>query len=534
MKIRIIGALLALVAFNINSNGQGFTSPALQWNIPAILDTSEYQVSYSIHQVIDMNGDGKLDLVDSENEATEGTADVFLNGNQKFWKVYLNTGSGFSATAAQWNIPAILDSNEFQISQSIHQVIDMNGDGKPDLIDSENEATEGTCDVFYNGNQKYWKVYLNTGSGFSATATQWNIPAVLDSTDCQIFTTIHQLIDMNGDGKPDMVDSENEATEGTCDLFFNGSQKYWKVYLNTGFGFDPTAMQWNMPAVLDTTECQIAVTIHQLIDMNGDGKPDLVDSENEATEGTCDVFFSGNQKYWKVYLNTGSGFTATASQWNMPAVLDTTECQISTTIHQVIDMNGDRKADLVDSENEATEGTCDVFFNGNQKYWKVYMNTGSGFNATAIQWNMPVVLDSNECQISQSVHQVIDFDGDRNLDLIDSENEATEGTADVFYNGNQKYWKVYLNNLPDLANISFGNQNNSLKVYPIPLRNMLNITFDQEISSITIYTMIGQVVLFKDLNAKEGTIDISNLNSGSYLVKVAAGTLVKTLKVIKE
>ena len=248
-----------------------------------------------------MNGDGKPDLVDSENSATENESDVFYNGSQKYWKVYLNTGSGFSPTAIQWNIPATLDTYEDYVNYNNHEVIDMNGDGKPDLVDSEDEATSG-AQIFFNGNQKYWKVYLNTGSGFSTTAIQWNMPAVLDTYEEQVNYTLHAVIDMNGDGKPDLVDSENSATENESDVFYNGSQKYWKVYLSTGSGFSPTAIQWNIPATLDTYEDYVNYNNHVVIDMNGDGKPDLVDSEDEATSG-AQIFFNGNQKYWKVYLN---------------------------------------------------------------------------------------------------------------------------------------------------------------------------------------------------------------------------------------
>ena len=38
----------------------------------------------------------------------------------------------------------------------------------------------------------------------------------------------------------------------------------------------------------------------------------------------------------------------------------------------------------------------------------------------------------------------------------------------------------------------------------------------------------------KNINATEGQIDMSNLASGTYLVKVNSGDKVQTMKVIKE
>jgi len=73
-----------------------------------------------------------------------------------------------------------------------------------------------------------------------------------------------------------------------------------------------------------------------------------------------------------------------------------------------------------------------------------------------------------------------------------------------------------------------------LTVYPNPVKDFLNVSFDQEITSVAIFNLLGQQVASKVLNTTAGTIDVSGLNSGAYIVKVYAGQLVKTLKVIKE
>jgi hypothetical protein len=45
--------------------------------------------------------------------------------------------------------------------------------------------------------------------------------------------------------------------------------------------------------------------------------------------------------------------------------------------------------------------------------------------------------------------------------------------------------------------------------------------------------LLGQEVMVKSINATQSQIDMSNLASGSYLVKVTADNKVKTIKVIK-
>ncbi len=341
---------LLLLACTQFISAQGFNASPLQWNVPG-LGNDEYKVYDSDHSVIDFNGDGKPDLVDSSDGGN-----VFVNGSQKYWKVYLNTGSAFSQTATQWNIPN-LGNDEYIIYDSDHGVYDFNGDDKPDLVDSSDGGS-----VFMNGGQRYWKVYLNTGSGFSATFVQWNLPAI-GPDDYKIASTTHNVIDFNGDNKPDLIDSSDNGN-----VFTTGSQKYWKVYLNTGSGFSATFIQWNIP-VIGSDDYKASDTTHNVIDFNGDNKPDLIDSSDNGN-----VFMTAGQRFWKVYINSGSGFGQAAVQWNIPN-LESYDYAIYHTSHSVLDFNNDNKPDLVDSGDGGN-----VFLNGSQKFWKVYLNNGSSLS----------------------------------------------------------------------------------------------------------------------------------------------------------
>jgi Secretion system C-terminal sorting domain/FG-GAP-like repeat len=533
-KIAILISFLCLLFISNKANCQGFSATATNFNIPSNIDDYDWKTfdTYSRHQILDMNGDGKPDLVDSENEATTSVSDVFLSGNQKYWKVYLNSGSGFGTTATQWNIPSIIDDYDWKAydTYSRHQMLDVDGDGKPDLVDSENEVTTTVSDVFLTGSQKYWKVYLNTGTGFSATATQWNIPLNIDDYDWKISDTYsrHQVLDVNGDGKPDLVDSENEATTAVSDVFLSGSQKYWKVYLNTGTGFSPTFTQWNIPSNFGDYDWKVYDTYsrHQVIDINGDGNSDLVDSENEITTTVSDVFLSGSQKYWKVYLNTGSGFSSAATQWNIPSNIDDYDWKIYDTYsrHQMLDMNGDGKPDFVDSENEVTTSVSDIFQNGSQKYWKIYLNTGSGFNLSATQWNFPANIDDYDWKVydTYSRHEVQDINGDGTPDLIDSENEATTSVSDVFLSGSQKYWKVYLNTTVTTSLLALSNDINELKVYPNPFINLVTIEILNSHwtkGDVVIYDLSGKIVYQQSLTERKQSLEL-NLSRGIYFYKL--------------
>ena len=63
----------------------------------------------------------------------------------------------------------------------------------------------------------------------------------------------------------------------------------------------------------------------------------------------------------------------------------------------------------------------------------------------------------------------------------------------------------------------------------------LNVSFDENIANISIYNLLGQEVIYKTINANQGSVDVSNLAAGTYLIRVTShNEEVKTLKIIKE
>jgi len=346
----------------------------------------------------------------------------------------------FNTSPTQWNVPNSFEDayDAGKVSGTVHTTMDINGDGKPDLIDGMNESASS---VWLNGSQKYWKVYVNSGSGFSSTPTQWNVPnSFEDAYDAgKVSGTVHTTMDINGDGLPDLIDGMNESASS---VWLNGSQKYWKVYVNSGSGFSLTPTQWNVPNGFEDAydAGKVSGTVHTTMDINGDGLPDLIDGMNESASS---VWLNGSQKYWKVYVNSGSGFSLTPTQWNVPNSFEDAydAGKVSGTVHTTMDINGDGLPDLIDGMNESASS---VWLNGSQKYWKVYVNTGSGFSSTPTQWNVPNGFEDayDAGKVSGTVHTTMEINGDGLPDLIDGMNESA---SSVWLNGSQKYWKVYVN-----------------------------------------------------------------------------------------
>jgi hypothetical protein len=84
----------------------------------------------------------------------------------------------------------------------------------------------------------------------------------------------------------------------------------------------------------------------------------------------------------------------------------------------------------------------------------------------------------------------------------------------------------------DLATPTFGTAN--FKAYPNPVKDVLNLSSEKIISKVEVTNLLGQVILSKSVNATQGQIDVANLASGTYMVKITSDDLVKTIKVIKE
>lgn len=90
----------------------------------------------------------------------------------------------------------------------------------------------------------------------------------------------------------------------------------------------------------------------------------------------------------------------------------------------------------------------------------------------------------------------------------------------------------YTVNVAALSNNTFNDINFSS--YPNPVKDVLNLSYDKEITSVVVYNLLGQEVMQKSINATQYQIEMSNLNTGTYIVKVSADNQVKTIKVIKQ
>jgi hypothetical protein len=69
--------------------------------------------------------------------------------------------------------------------------------------------------------------------------------------------------------------------------------------------------------------------------------------------------------------------------------------------------------------------------------------------------------------------------------------------------------------------------------YPNPVKNGITISNDSVIDEVTFISVKGETLLTKKLNSLSTEIDLSNLSTGVYFLKVKSGEVKKTVKIIK-
>ena len=315
---------------------------------------------------MDMNGDGRLDIVAIEPGAV--------------WKVYLGVSGGVSTTAITWGTAALPSDYDDWMQKADSSgdvfrsdVMDITGDGIPDFIDARLST--------WSNNNNQWKVY--PGGCSSATscsfgpAIDWASPVshlrIIGSSK-----TSRDLVDLNGDGRVDLVDGFNKS--------------FWDVHWNTGAGFAPNAdaaYAQSGPVGDWNTSNGSTATSRALFDFNGDGLTDLVESPKDqlaAVDGSgniLSIFFeggdcsmnilgqmagngcsgpSGTVNYaavLSVRLNTGNGF----DPWPIYSILETQAVSLNNdkeTRTDFLDVNADGLPDYVVGHSLAGDGNFAV------------------------------------------------------------------------------------------------------------------------------------------------------------------------------
>lgn len=310
--------------------------------------------------VLDMNGDGILDLVRSDTAPASSWA--------VYWgAVDADGGFGFQPAIA-WQAPGnwthlrnvAVDEPACGTGWACTRAdtLDLNGDGIPDHVDAANPDN--------------WVVHPGRGLpqwGFG-NPISWPGPSVRYLRRSRNGDTYQDLVDMNGDGLPDLVSSGAPGQNAP----FN-----WSVYLNTGAGFETTPLPaW--PAPVGTIADHVfGGTAQTLIDFNGDGLPDVVRNGYAGagawTDARCQQSDTAHASCLEVYLNTGQGFAAMEPPIPVPLGVGVQEIgEQGNIVQDLFDVNGDGLPDWIYRRPNAIAGAV-------EPEWRVLLNLGGTLEA---------------------------------------------------------------------------------------------------------------------------------------------------------
>lgn len=439
---------VGMVRHTYINTGIGFIDDA-SWHVP--FDDPRGASQFSVAgtdvglRVVDLNGDGLPDLLHSYFS----TNSWYGGGNVQ--RAYINTGSGFRRDDS-WAVPG---NSHFAVGNfdSGMRIIDLNGDGLPDLLHSY-FSTNG---YYGGGNQQ--RAYINTGKGF-VQDDSWAVPG---NSHFNVGTADSgmQIIDLNGDGLPDLL----HAFYSTNSWYGGGSIRH--AYINTGSGFVEDN-KWNLPGPGDFSAGGTDVGL-RAIDLNADGLPDLLQSYY-STNGW---YGGGNQQ--RAYINTGDGF-AQDNSWAVPGDSYFNVGSFDSGM-RVAYLNADPLPDLIQSYYRAKG----VYGGGTVK--RAYINTGSGF-VQDNSWNIPGDSHFN-LGSSDGGMRVIDLNGDGISDFLQSY-YSTNG-----WYGGGAVKRAYINSGSRISEIS-------------------RISNAGEISQITYAPLTNSIVYEKSIDAEHPVIDIQN------------------------
>ena len=250
------------------------------------------------------------------------------------------------------------DSTSNFITTSYREVIDMNGDGRPDLVEAPYKDNPPPTYPYL------WRVYINTGSSFDSNFPETPqhsdalpyFPAAFDHI-AQVYNNpdepdsgfvLQQLADFNGDGLPDILAMRGSAYACSPPDHPFDPVACLDVYFNTGEGFSTLFVTSKLKDASGIRVWNHGKTSVDMFDANGDGLPDY-------------VYLEGNS--WVVNYNRGDRL----EDWSEDLETWPSDNEVPRESH-----SGNEKVDLIDVNGD---GLLDLLKADNAGAWSVRLNS---------------------------------------------------------------------------------------------------------------------------------------------------------------
>jgi hypothetical protein len=160
------------------------------------------------------------------------------------------------------------------------------------------------------------------------------------------------------------------------------------------------------------------------------------------------------------------------------------------------------------------------------------------FDRVIDRWNFVLKTSPYNIILTNNVvtnNATIDFTARNNIEVISGDYSPTN-TGFVDLKINPINTKCNIPQLPKYANTENNFKSIDLKLFPNPNKGSFTISLPKEMKdiSVTVFDTFGKFVYETTANGVSFDIDVPNLPSGLYLVKLHSNELNETLKFIKE
>ncbi len=321
-------------------------------------------------------------------------------------------------------------------------------------------------------------------------------------------------------------------------------------------------------------------------DLNGNPNAKLLVSHNWNPPGSTGVyndfrtgvFYSAGESKWSVY-NESSAAMVEDSSYNVYiaqgsevflhiADLANQGTFASYSVINHPDLNNNPSANIIlttyyNPNSVRNDHNYGVWYDDVDGRWNIYTESGADIPLDSAFFigiggglGISVKHQANAGNISSNWTNIDHplLNGNPDATFTFTHNWGTSGTSanvivdhvlGAWYTGTN--WAIYIEDgttaFPENAEFdlfiydpSLGITDNSLEkvvAYPNPVSTQLTIETINEISSIEIYNILGQKVMTVEGYSNKMNLDVSNLNSGTYLAKVISDNTSKTIKIIK-
>jgi len=382
----------------------------------------------------DINGDGMPDLLASTNVKKIGSS----TDGGSLWNdlTFYTWSNGSWQELSAYKLPfrpknLIYDTNYGGKNRDHHyEWLDLDADGYTDLLFHTTGAgqlvspSDETVVLLGTNSTSAWLNKVHLGQGW-VRRDELGLREPLQLTFPDAKDKGRRLQDINGDGRPDMVEAISDGDVQPRRSYFlnaaaNGALAGWN---STAGQENPPVSLWDLPAVDDVWDACASIVSHtgvsratQLVDLNGDGLPDLERSTLNA----------GNNIKTAAWLNHGAALGRWVPEpqvstqvlqtgtyrWQNPLNVEESGVHIPVG-YEWSDLNGDGLVDLFYANHDMGYTTRP----DNQ----ALINTGSGWLERP-EWGSPgttrIHTGSTDRENGRRRAKLQDLNGDGFPDLI--------------------------------------------------------------------------------------------------------------------